>query len=206
MLKLARVVVTVGVLVLATRRASIAHGSGTGAMASDPRIVATQTMPQLREIGANYFEALKQSQVWMNIEPASVRAGPAPVRLNVTVAFAGRRLNQPPSVVQVRAEFMCAAFPLRIRQPILRFVIADSATLDLTADRSKYQFVPHCSGRGPLDTIIAELPFDTWRRMAAAEDVTADALGFSVRFTSADFAAWRTFVQTIEAGVIVQPR
>jgi hypothetical protein len=187
-------------------RPSNAQVDPTHAFASGRSIVATNTTPQLREIGANYFAPLKQSQVWMNVEPELSDSDPVPVMLNVTVVLPGLRLNQAPATVQVRAESICTAFPLRIRQPILRFVVTRTTTINLTGTGSTYQFVSHCSKKGPLDAIVADLPFDSLRQIAQATDVTVDALGFSLRLASADLAAWRVFVHTVEGGVTVRPK
>jgi hypothetical protein len=86
-------------------------------------------------------------------------------------------------------------------QPILRFVVTRTTTINLTGTGSTHQFVPHCSKKGPLDAIVADLPFDSLRQIAQATDVTVDALGFSLRLASADLAAWRLFVRTVEGGV-----
>jgi hypothetical protein len=171
-------------------------------------IVATNTTPKLGQIGANYFEPLKQSQIWINAEPELMEAGPAPVLLNLTIAFPGVRLSHQPTTVAVRAQPRCfpQVFPEHVRQPILRFLVNASTTIDLTAPGAAYQLVPSCSESQP-DTVIAEVPFTLLRQIAEGMNVTVDALGFALRFTTNDGAAWRLFVHTVENGTtVVQPR
>lgn len=172
-------------------------------LASDD-IVVINTTPKLRQIGANYFEPLKQSQIWINLEPELIEAGPAPVLLNVTIAFPGVRLDQPPASVAVRAQPRCfpVVFPERVRQPILKFLVNGSTTIDLTAAGTAYQWVVSCSKSQP-DTVIARVPFMLLREIAEREDITVEALGFALRFTADDSAALRQFVHTVENGASV---
>jgi hypothetical protein len=172
--------------------------------ASGGSIVATNMTPKLGEIGANYFEPLKQSQIWTNVEPELVEAGPAPVLLNLTIAFPGDRLNHQPISVGVRAQPRCfpQVFPERVRQPVLRFLVNGSTKIDLTAAGATYQLVPTCSRSQP-DTVIAQVPFILLREIAESVNVTVDALGFALRFTPDNSDAWRLFVRTVEHGATV---
>jgi len=183
---------------------SNAQVNDTRGFASGGSTVATNTTPKLRELGANYFESLTQSQIWINIEPEPTEAGPAPVLLNLTIAFPGIRLNHRPTTVAVRAQPRCfpPVFPERVRQPILRFLVNGSTKIDLTAAGAAYQLVPSCSKSQP-DTVIAQVPFILLRRIADSVNVTVDALGFAVRFSTDDGAAWRLFVHTVENGATV---
>jgi hypothetical protein len=174
------------------------------AAAASGTIVSTNVNPRLREIGAIYFDALDQSQVWMNVAPELPKPDPAPVILNMTVAFHGLELKGAPTNVRVRAESVTGTFPLRIRQPTLRFVLDRSTTIDLTGPGSTYQFIPS-SQDGAVDTIVTEMPFDSLRQIARATNVTLDALGFSMPLTPADLAAWRVFIHTVEDGLVVRP-
>jgi hypothetical protein len=170
--------------------------------AASGSVVSTNVNPRLREIGAAYFDVLDQSQVWMNVEPELPKPDPAPVILNVTVAFHGLELKAAPTTVRVRAESVSGTFPLRIRQPILRLVLDRTTTIDLTGPGSTYQFISSTQD-GAVDTIVTELPFDSLRQIARATDVTLDALGFSMPLTPADLAAWGVFIHTVEDGVVV---
>jgi hypothetical protein len=174
------------------------------AVAASGSVVSTNAIPRLREIGVSYFDALDQSQVWMNVSPELPKPDPAPIILNVTVAFHGLELKAAPTTVRVRAGSVSGTFPLRMRQPILRFVIDRSTTIDLTGPGSTYQFISS-SKDGAVDTIVTELPFDSLRQIARATDVTLDALGFSMPLAPADLAAWGVFIHTVEDGVVVRP-
>lgn len=185
-----------------------------GAQVDDPRQlsgdnhkVATNATPKLGEIGANYFEALKQSQIWVNVEPEPREIGPAPVLLNLTVAFAGLQLNDPPNAVAVRAQPRCfpVVFPDRVRRPVLRFLVNGSTKIDLTAVGAAYQWIPSCSASRP-DTVIAQVPVAVVRQIAEGGDVAVDALGFALRFTAADSVAWRRFLGTVEHGATLVQR
>lgn len=63
-------------------------------------ILSPNPTPSLGQLGAYYFETLNQSQIWINLEPQGSIPGPNPIRLNVTVAFTGRRLDHSPDVVE----------------------------------------------------------------------------------------------------------
>jgi hypothetical protein len=195
------------VLVLAT--VSALAGTSAGRLTgnrhnSGPTTIGVNIQPALRQIGGVYFNGVNQSQVWMNIEPRLAGSSVAPVVLNLTVAFSGRRLDRAPRAVTLRAEPAWGAFPLLIRQPILRIVANRTATIDLTSAGSNY-FVTASAGSGPANTIVADLPLESLRRMAQATDVTADTLGFTLRLSAADLAAWRAFLEAIEGGVVVRP-
>jgi hypothetical protein len=168
--------------------------------------IVTNTSPGVREIGANYFDSLSQSQVWVNIEPESTEQGPAPLILNVTVAFPGRSLNREPPAVTLRAQTRCSpmALPARVRRPILRFALNGTTTLDLTTPGAVYLFIASCSRNSPSDTIVTDVPFGVLRQIVGETDVVVEALGFSARLTASDLAALRTFVQTVASGVVVQ--
>ena len=97
-----------------TRRGHVRGGCRHAATASrHGDVVPTNTSPRVRAIGANYFDSLSQSQVWVNIEPQPTERGPAPFILNVTVAFPGRRLDHQPPAVSLRAQTRC--FPMEAR-------------------------------------------------------------------------------------------
>ena len=89
-------------------------------------VLSQNSTPSLAQLGSFYFETLNQSQIWINLEPQGSIPGPNPIRLNFTVAFTGRILDRAPDIVEVRAESMNTAFPMRIRQPILRFHLGGS--------------------------------------------------------------------------------
>src|SRR5688500_18131169 len=80
-------------------------------------VIAINLSPDLRTIGAAYFESLNESQVWINLEPRNLESGPNPLRLNITVSFSGRNLRSAPRTVDVRVQDDCAVFPLRVRTP-----------------------------------------------------------------------------------------
>lgn len=183
-----------------------AQRDDTPQVASGGSIVATNTTPRVGEIGANYFESLKQSQIWINVEPELADVGPAPVLLNLTIAFPGDRLNHQPISVAVRAQPRCfpQVFPERLRQPILRFLVNGSMKIDLTAAGAAYHVVSSCSES--QDTVIAQVPFRLLRQIAESTDVMVDALGFSLRLTTDDLAAWRLFVRTVQGGAVIGRR
>jgi hypothetical protein len=181
------------------------HDRPSYAQAGGTRVVTTNTSPRLREIGAAYFDTTKQSQVWVNVETGLPKPDPVPVLLNFTVMFAGRELRHAPAAVQVRAQAIATAFPFQVRQPILRFMVTDTMTLDLTAAGSAYRFFAS-SNEGPADTVIADMPFESLRRLTQAADGKVDALGFSAHLGTADRAALREFVRTMDGGVVVRPQ
>jgi hypothetical protein len=167
----------------------------------------TNTSPRVRDIGAHYFDSLNQSQVWVNIEPEPLEPGPTPILLNLTVAFPGRQLNQQPPTVTLRAQTPCfpMVFPERVRQPILRVVLNEATTLDLTAPGRIYHLTPSC-GKASADAIVTDLPFGVLQQIIGEADVVIHALGFSARLVAADLIALRTFGHTMASGVVVRER
>ncbi|HEY6212528.1 MAG TPA: hypothetical protein VIW45_09595 [Vicinamibacterales bacterium] len=167
--------------------------------------------PDLREIGAFYFETPNESQIWINVEPASDESGPRPITINVTTKFAGTRVDGPPATAEVRAQVLCfpVVHPERVRVPILVFSI-DGAKVDLSPDGVRAaQFVPSCTGyrrdgRFTLDTVVARVPFELVRRLAGAKAVDVDAIGFTVHFGPDDFGALQSFVRAVEHGVALK--
>ena len=166
-------------------------------------ILPPNNSPALGQIGAWYFETLKQSQVWINLEPQGSEQGPNPVRLNITVSFPGRSLEQAPGDVELRAESVTGTFPLTIRQPVFRIVLDAGVPLDFTGAGRTFQFVSRCP-ECAADTLIVRAPFKVVRDVAASQTVTVEALGFSTRMKAADLAALRRFVDTVGKGVAVR--
>jgi hypothetical protein len=159
--------------------------------------------PKPGEIGAFYFDVLNQSQVWVNLSPDSVEPGPNPVLLNVTLSFPGRRLDGPPKVAEIRATAINTAFPLRIRQPILRFDSGDGRHYDLTAPGRVSQFVASCQ-ECALDTLTTRVAFEELREIAGSPEVTMNALGFALRLTRSDLTALATLIDTVTSGVTIK--
>ena len=166
-------------------------------------VIPVNNTQQRRELGAFYFDALDQSQVWMNLEPEPMESGPRPVTLNFTVAFPGRRLTSTPDVVTVRAQSNANAFPLRIREPILRFTTAAGRLYDLTSPGRTYNFTAGCE-TCPLDTLTTKMAFDELRELAASPHVSGDALGFAVTLAPADLAAIQRLIDAVDDGAVVK--
>jgi len=166
-------------------------------------VLSPNSTPSLGQLGAYYFDTLNQSQVWINLEPQGLTPGPNPIRLNVTVAFTGLRLDRTPDVVDVRAESVDGTFPMRIRQPILRFQLGGGTEMDLTAPGKAFQFIPRCPDC-PLDTVIARMAFDALRQIAESSTVSIGALGFTARLKSADLQSLRKFIDVVGNGVLIR--
>jgi hypothetical protein len=181
-----------------------AAASAAGALlAFSIAILSPNNSPALGEIGAWYFDTLKESQVWINLEPQGLEPGPNPVRLNITVSFPGRSLEQAPADVGLRVESIIGTFPLRIRRPVFRIVLDAGALLDFTAPGSAFQFIARCP-ECAADTLTVRAPFKVVRDVAASQTVTVEALGFATRLTPADLTALRRFVDTVGKGVVVR--
>src|SRR5918996_9648 len=110
-------------------------------------------MPALGQIGAYFFDALTQSQVWINVQPQHFEPGPRPIELNSTVSFPGRRLAGAPATVDLRVSAFCRAFPTRIRQPVMSLTI-DGIPLVLAEPGRPFQAISICGeDGGALDAI-----------------------------------------------------
>jgi hypothetical protein len=166
-------------------------------------VLSPNLTPSLGQLGACYFETLNQSQIWINLEPQGSIPGPNPIRLNITVAFTGLRLDRAPDFVEVRAESVNSAFPMRIRQPILRFQLGDGTEMDLTAPGKTFHFIGRCLDC-PADTVVARIPFDALRSIANSNTVSIDALGFAAHLKPPDLTSLRKFIDVVGNGVRIR--
>lgn len=171
-------------------------------------VIITNMMPALGQIGAYFFDALTQSQVWINVQPQNLEPGPPPIELNVTVSFPGRRLVGAPAAVDLRVSAYCLAFPTRIRQPLMS-VIIDGTPLRVAEPGRPFQTISVCGEDGgtiggTTDVIVARIPFATFRRIASAADVELHALGFDTRLRSSDLQALQSLVTAVADGVTVR--
>ena len=166
-------------------------------------VVSPNSAPSLGQIGAHYFDTLGESQIWMNLQPEGLEHGPDPIRLNITISFHGRRLEHAPDTAELRAESIGGTFPYRIRQPILRFDLDRGIELDLTAPGRAFEFISSCQDCS-LDTVIARVPFDIVRQIAASNKVLVEALGFVTRMRPANLLSLRRFVETVSDGVVIR--
>ena len=165
--------------------------------------VPSNNAPSLGEIGAYHFEARRESQVWINLEPQGSEDGPNPMRLNVTVSFPGRRLESAPDTARLRAESIRGTFPDRIRQPIFRIQADRGGALDLTGPAYSFQFVSSCEDCS-ADTVTARMPFKVLRDIASCKAVAVTALGFLARLKPEDLVILRNFVDTLSQGVVIR--
>lgn len=166
-------------------------------------VLQTNASPMPGQIGAFYFEALNESQVWVDFLPQSVEPGPSPVQFNVTVRFTGRRSNSAPTVADIRATSINTAFPLRLRQPILKLVTSDGREYDLGGPGRVSRFTASCD-KCALDTLTTRLAFDELREIARSPQVTMDALGFEMRLTDADLKALGALIDAVQDGVVIK--
>ena len=165
-------------------------------------VLHANASPMPRQIGAFYFNGPDQSQVWVDLDPRVLEEGPNPLRLNVTVAFPGRTLAGAPPRVTVRAASNDAAFPLRVRVPVLKFILHTGEAIDLTGPGSVYQFSAGCE-KCPANTLTVDMPFAQLQTIAASPLIEADALGFRMRLTPSDVTALRKLVAAVSDGVTV---
>lgn len=165
-------------------------------------VIASNITPARGQIGAHYFDSLKQSQVWINVQPQNLEAGPNPVELNVTVSFPGRHLAGDPAAVALRVQADCWAFPTRIRQPMFALVI-DGAELRIDARELHVSSACGDDG-GTADVIVTRVPFKVFRQIAAARNVVIYALGFTVTLTPSDLRALTSFATAVTGGVTVE--
>jgi hypothetical protein len=166
-------------------------------------VLQTNATPAAGQVGAFYFEAQNESQVWVDLSPDSVETGPQPVRLTITVRFKGRQSANAPAVADIRAISVNTAFPLRVRQRILRFVTTDGREYDLTAPGRVSQFTASCE-KCSLDTLTTRLAFDELRELARSPQVMMNALGFEMRLTPADLKTIGALIDAVADGVTIK--
>jgi hypothetical protein len=166
-------------------------------------VIAINLSPDLRKIGAAYFEPLKESQVWINLEPQNLESGPNPLRLNITVSFAGRNLASRPSTVDVRVQDDCAVFPLRVRTP--RFVlIHDGLELRAGSGGLPVLFSSACGDDSQGNVMTTRIAFATFRQISAARNVEIHAFGFQARLMDLDRQALAAFTAAVADGVTLK--
>jgi hypothetical protein len=166
-------------------------------------VLQTNASPLPGQIGAFYFDAVNESQVWVDLSPDSVEPGPAPVLLNITVRFKGRRSTSAPSVADIRATSARLAFPLRVRQPILRFVTSEGREQDLTGPGRVSQFTASCE-KCSLDTLTTRLAFEELREIARSPEVTMNALGFELHLGADDLKALGALIDAVDGEVVIK--
>jgi hypothetical protein len=158
--------------------------------------------PQPRELGAFYFNALEQSQIWVEVAPRPSDGRDSPVRINVTVKFRGRELHGAPKIATLRASSNIFVAPLHVTIPVLRFHLADDTVLDLTGPGSVYAFTANCDNCA-ADTLVTDVPVSVVEQMSASSVILVEALGFSVRLVPDDVAAIRRLVDAVRDGAKV---
>lgn len=166
-------------------------------------VLQTNATPSAGKIGAFYFEALNESQVWVDLSPEISEAGPPPVLLNITIRFKGRQSAAAPAFADVRASAVSTAFPLRLRQPILRLTTADGREYDLAGPGRVSRFTAGCE-KCPPDTLTTRVAFDELREIAHSPQVRMNALGFEMRLTPADLKALGALIDAVSEGVTIR--
>src|SRR4051812_29789858 len=166
-------------------------------------VITTNITPAPGQIGANYFDSLNQSQVWINIEPASLEPGPSPIELNATVSFPGRTLPAQPRSVDLRVQAYCFAAPTRVRMPVFTLDV-DGVAWRL--DRALPLQLSAACGHdvGTTDVIVGRLTFAEFRAMTMARAVMVHALGFDARLDASHLRALGMFADAVDAGVTVK--
>ena len=166
-------------------------------------VITTNITPAPGQIGANYFDSLNQSQVWINIDPTSVEPGTSPIELNATVAFPGRTLPAAPLSVDLRVQAYCFAAPMRVRMPVFTLDV-DGVAWRLDRDLP-LQLSSACGHDvGTTDVIVGRLSFAEFRAMTMARTVTVHGLGFDARLDAPHLRALGMFAEAVAAGVTVK--
>ena len=166
-------------------------------------VLQTNATPSGGQIGAFYFETSNESQVWVDLTPEIPEAGPPPVLLNITIRFKGRKSAATPAIADIRATSVSTAFPLRLRQPILRLTTADGHEYDLAGPGRVSRFTSGCE-KCPPDTLTTRVAFDELREIAHSPQVRMNALGFEMRLTPADLKALGALIDAVSAGVTIR--
>jgi hypothetical protein len=170
-------------------------------------VILTNISPPVGQIGANYFDTLKQSQVWVNVEPRMAdpsQTGPAPVEMNFTVAFPGRSVAAQPMDVALRVQAYCLRFPTRVRVPELALEI-DGAEIRFGSSGVPFTATATCTTDSTaIDVVAARIPFDMLGRLIRANRVNVHALGFDLVLTPDDQRALARFAEAVSDGVTVK--
>ncbi len=170
-------------------------------------VIAANLNPPVGQIGANYFDTLKQSQVWINLEPRPIDPagkGAPPVEMNFTAAFPGKTAAAAPKDITLRVQAYCLRYPTHLRIPELTLVL-DDMKLDLAGDGLPASTFTACGGKGTtVDGLSVTLPFDTLRRISGAKRVQVHAVGFDLVMSADDQRALGRFVTAVSDGVTIR--
>jgi hypothetical protein len=147
-----------------------------------------QAAPPARdgEIRVAYSDLLRETEIWLTIEPRSPEGTPAPSGMVLTVrrTFDGKVPRGP-----------AALFDVRVSAGLMD---APRAELSLAADSGEVDLAggnPHALQKtGEGVSLAATIPAETLKRGAAASRITGNALGFSFELTASQREALRTFV------------
>lgn len=136
------------------------------------------------EIRAVYSDLLRQTQIWLTLElKAAGGRPPSPVLLTIGRTFSGRVPLGPPALFAVRASLTSPGEP---RAEL--WLVADGGRVDLAAGN------PQALRTGDEDALTTAIPAETLKRIAGAERITGNALGFAFELTASQREALRAFV------------
>jgi len=149
------------------------------------------------DIRVVYWDLLKQTEVWLTLEPRSPAGERAPL-LTFTDRFRGRRPAGPRREVEVRAYVGTFWAP---RAEL--WLLADGQRIEFGSGARQLGFV---SG-APSDFLSETISIEMLKQIGAAERVTGVVLGFEVELTAAQRQALRMFlVRVLSDDPAPQPR
>jgi hypothetical protein len=160
---------------------------GTLAQAAPPaRAGEIRTPARDGEIRVAYSDLLRETEIWLTIEPRSPDGKPAPNGMILTVrrTFDGKVPLGPAALFGVRVSAGLMDAP---RAELL--LAGDGAEVDLAGGNPQ---ALQKTSEGVY--LAATIPAETLKRGAAASRITGNALGFSFELTAAQREALRAFV------------
>ncbi len=162
--------------------------------------LAAQALPPPHDgdIRVVYSELRDETTVSLTLEPKRADGTPTPpgVLLTLTLNITGRRPEQPPEYIEMRAYagFMWAP------QVELSVVLNDRERIALAPEG-----LTGLVGGGLSDYVPARVPLPTLKQIAAAKSVRVKALGLEFELTDSQRQAVRTFVDRILSDDPAQP-
>ncbi len=149
-----------------------------------------------RQIKTLYWELFQSTETWIRITPTLKDGNPAPAGLIFSVTFHGKKQDNAPETVTIRAQsdprFVATRFSLKLTPH-------PGDVLDLTAPGANFQYSPNCPGTEgcAVTGIISVVPWKVFNQLILAESIKAEVLGLEVSLQEADLGALREFARRL---------
>ena len=155
--------------------ALVASALATAGTVAPPQLLPPPGDGEIRQV---FFEIQNRSEIWLTLEPKTMKGERAPM-LTFTFSFGGQRPVAPPKQIEVRAYA-----PIWTPRSDLIFVLDD---------QHKFDLVGMLVNGMPSDYVFGTTTIAVLRQMGAASRVTGNALGFDFELSATQRKAIAAF-------------